>query len=92
VEVDTAGRIQTFREKQGLRQPGWINAGVYLLARPLLEALPTDRPISLEREAFPAWLAGGLGGFARQAAFLDVGTPESFAQAEMFLAAVGTGT
>ncbi|MCI0455432.1 MAG: nucleotidyltransferase family protein [Gemmataceae bacterium] len=86
VEVDAAGRIRAFREKQGLARPGWINAGIYLLARRLLEALPAGRPVSLEREAFPAWLAGGLGGPVRRAAFLDVGTPESLAQAEAFLA------
>jgi NDP-sugar pyrophosphorylase family protein len=86
VEVDASGRIRAFREKQGLNRPGWINAGVYLLARQLLEALPAGRPVSLEHEAFPAWLARGLGGDARRAAFLDVGTPESLAQAEAFFA------
>jgi NDP-sugar pyrophosphorylase family protein len=90
VEADAAGRIQAFREKQGLSRPGWVNAGVYLLARRLLETLPAGRPVSLEREAFPAWLGEGLGGYARRAAFLDVGTPESLAQAERFLVAVRT--
>ncbi len=88
VETDESGRITAFREKQGLARPGWINAGVYLLARRLLEEVPEGRPVSLEREMFPAWLAGGLGGYARRAAFLDVGTPESLAQAESFLAGV----
>jgi D-glycero-alpha-D-manno-heptose 1-phosphate guanylyltransferase len=91
VDVDATGRIQAFREKQGLSGPGWINAGIYLLPRQLLEALPADRPVSLEREAFPAWLLRGLGGCSRRAAFLDVGTPESLAQAEAFLAGVRTG-
>jgi NDP-sugar pyrophosphorylase family protein len=90
VETDASGRIQAFREKQGLSRPGWINAGVYLLARAHLEELPAGRPVSLEREAFPAWLAEGLGGYTRRAAFLDVGTPESLAQAETFLAGVRT--
>jgi NDP-sugar pyrophosphorylase family protein len=88
VDVGASGRIRAFREKQGLDRPGWINAGVYLLARSLLERLPADRPVSLEREAFPLWLAEGLGGWARRAAFLDVGTPESLARAEAFLAGV----
>jgi NDP-sugar pyrophosphorylase family protein len=88
VEVDTTERIRVFREKQGPVRPGWINAGVYLLASSLLERLPADRPVSLEREAFPVWLAEGLGGCARRAPFLDVGTPQSLAQAEAFLAGV----
>jgi NDP-sugar pyrophosphorylase family protein len=88
VEVDATGRIRVFHEKQGRAVPGWINAGVYLLARSLLERLASDRPVSLEREAFPVWLAEGMGGWARRAAFLDVGTPESLARAEAFLAGV----
>ena len=85
VEVDATGRIQAFREKQGLAQPGWINAGVYLLPRRLLETIPEGQAVSLEHSVFPNWLAAGLGGYARRAAFLDVGTPESLAQAEAFL-------
>jgi NDP-sugar pyrophosphorylase family protein len=88
VETDGSDRIAAFREKQGVARPGWINAGVYLLARRLLQELPEGRPVSLEREMFPAWLARGLGGYARRAAFLDVGTPDSLAQAETFLAGV----
>lgn len=84
VAVNAAGRIVAFREKEGLAQPGWINAGVYLLSRRLCESLPADRPVSLEREAFPNWLADGLGGFTCRAAFLDIGTPESLARAEAF--------
>jgi NDP-sugar pyrophosphorylase family protein len=88
VETDAAGRLLAFREKQGLAQPGWINAGIYLLARQLIEDLPAEQPVSLERDAFPRWLANGLGGYARRAPFLDVGTPESFARAEEFLTRV----
>lgn len=90
VEVDEAGRIQSFREKEGLSRPGWINAGVYLLPRRWVEALPAG-PMSLERDGFPVWLRDGLGGFAREAAFLDVGTPETLAQAEAFFAAARPG-
>jgi histidinol-phosphate phosphatase family protein len=84
VDFDPDGRILAFREKEGLVQPGWINAGIYLLSRCLLESLAAGQPVSLEREAFPAWLAGGLGGFPCRSAFLDIGTPESLAQAEAF--------
>jgi NDP-sugar pyrophosphorylase family protein len=92
VDVDDTGQIQQFREKRGLAEPGWINGGVYLLARRLLEAIPAGRAVSLEHEMFPRWLAEGLGGYAREAPFLDIGTPESLAQAEAFLTRSRTAT
>lgn len=89
VEVDGQGAIRSFREKRGMAEPGWINAGIYLLSRRLVEKLPQGRAVSLEREAFPLWLTEGLGGYQRQAAFLDIGTPESLAQADAFFQRVG---
>jgi NDP-sugar pyrophosphorylase family protein len=88
VTVAAGGAIQSFQEKRGLPEPGWINGGIYLLSRRLVAALPQGRAVSLEREAFPAWLAEGLGGYQRTAPFLDIGTPESLARAEAFLKAL----
>jgi NDP-sugar pyrophosphorylase family protein len=88
VERTPEGRVMAFREKEGVARPGWINAGVYLLSRQLCEALPAGHAVSLEREAFPEWLAAGLGGFECRAAFLDMGTPESLAQADAFFASL----
>jgi D-glycero-alpha-D-manno-heptose 1-phosphate guanylyltransferase len=85
VLTDERGVIQAFREKEGRPIPGWINAGVYLLSRRLLEPLAEGQAYSLEKELFPRWLQQGLGGYRVQAAFLDIGTPESLAQASAFL-------
>lgn len=86
VELDPDGVVTAFREKQPQGGPGWINAGVYLLERHLLEAIPPDREVSLEREVFPALVGRGLHGYAEGRRFLDIGTPESFAQAQGFFA------
>src|SRR5438128_256368 len=40
VEVSEKGAIRSFNEKRGLAAPGWINAGVYFLARDFIEDLP----------------------------------------------------
>jgi NDP-sugar pyrophosphorylase family protein len=88
VQTDSRGVIEAFREKEGRAVPGWINAGIYLLSRKLLEPLPQGQAFSMERELFPRWLERGLGGYRVKAAFLDIGTPESLAQAEAFLAGV----
>jgi NDP-sugar pyrophosphorylase family protein len=78
--------VLAFEEKGGHVGPGWINAGVYLLQRQILEEIPANRPVSLEREVFPRWIGNGLYGHPVRGKFLDIGTPESFAEAEAFFA------
>ncbi|MBY0514695.1 MAG: nucleotidyltransferase family protein [Gemmataceae bacterium] len=81
-------RVVRFEEKCPTPAPGRINAGVYLLNRALLEAVPAGRPASLERDLLPNWVAAGLvGGFAAGGRFIDIGVPESYAAAEAFFAA-----
>jgi NDP-sugar pyrophosphorylase family protein len=84
VTIDEAGRVLTFSEKTA-PGPGWINAGVYVLSRLVLDAIPTGRAVSLEREVLPAWIGRGLHGHATDGAFLDIGTPQSYAAAGAFL-------
>ena len=82
VSFDAAGAVTSFVEKGASVGPGWINAGIYLLGRALLESIPADRPVSLERETFPAWIGRGLAAFPTAGKFLDIGTPESYAAAQ----------
>jgi D-glycero-alpha-D-manno-heptose 1-phosphate guanylyltransferase len=78
-------RLQRFAEKQP--GAGVINAGMYLLKSRLLARLPDITPLSIERDVFPDWLADGedLRVCVRCGEFLDIGTPESLAQADDFL-------
>lgn len=94
VEMDAAGSVTAFHEKRvGSERPlpGFINAGIYLLSRALIESIPSDRPVSLEREVFPAWLGGRLHAWQSTGGFIDIGTPESFASADRFFAAPRKG-
>jgi D-glycero-alpha-D-manno-heptose 1-phosphate guanylyltransferase len=81
VELDADGRITGFTEKSGSGGPGWINAGIYLMERRLLEELPHG-PLSLEREVFSTWVDRGLGAYQSSGRFIDIGTPDSYASAE----------
>ncbi len=83
--TDDDGQILSFEEKGGREGPGWINAGIYLLARRLVMTIPVGRSVSLEREAFPGWVGRGLYGYRSDGRFLDIGTPESYATAEQVL-------
>jgi NDP-sugar pyrophosphorylase family protein len=89
VEVDPSGAVRGFHEKDGARGPGLINAGVYLLARDLLRAIPSSAPCSFEREVLPAWCDGRLRGYVTRGRFVDIGTPESYASATTLLAEEG---
>lgn len=78
-------RVDRFGEKQESSGAGWINAGIYVINRPLIEEIPESRPVSLEREMFPAWVGRNcLYGFRCQGRFLDIGTPQSYVQAQTF--------
>lgn len=87
VLFDDRGRVTAFEEKGRSAGPGWINAGLYLLSRPLLESIPAGRAVSLEREVFPAWAGRGLVAWPTDGAFIDIGDPASYAAAEAFFKA-----
>lgn len=82
VEFDSNNVITRFAEK-GQSGRGWINAGIYLLNREFIESIPVGRPVSIEREVFPAWV-GRLRAFPTHGRFLDIGTPETYAAAQDF--------
>jgi len=82
VPTDEAGRVLAFLEKSPEPVTDQINAGCYVFRRPVLEAIPAGRPVSVERETFPGLLAGGatLLGYVESAYWLDIGTPANFVQ------------
>jgi phosphoheptose isomerase/choline kinase len=84
VRVDAEGRIVRFLEK-GERGSGLISCGVYLLGRSLIEAIPTARPVSLERDIFPKFAGRRLWSVVGQGIFIDIGTPEALAKADNLL-------
>jgi NDP-sugar pyrophosphorylase family protein len=84
VRVAAADRIVGFEEKDGTGGAGWINAGIYVIERELLETIPSDRAVSLEREMFPAWIGRGVYGFKSRGRFIDIGIPETYAAAGRF--------
>ncbi len=86
IEFDAHKAITCFDEKTAARTRGWINAGVYLIGRELLLSIPAGRPVSLEREIFPAWVGRRLYAFPITGKFFDIGTPETYAAAHELLA------
>ena len=86
VHVNADGAVISFDEKNSGGGLGWINAGIYLLNRHMIQRVPTNRAVSLEREVFPAWIGRGLYGYQSEGRFLDIGTPETYTAAGRFFA------
>ena len=57
-----------------------ISAGAYVLEREILELVPPDRNVSIEREVWPLLVGDGLYGFPSESYWLDIGTPERYLQ------------
>lgn len=86
LRIGPGGRIVAFEEKSEEAGPKWINGGVYLLSEKFLVGMPATKPLSLERDVFPQHLADGLLAYRVCGRFIDIGLPESFAEAQSFFA------
>jgi len=77
------GEIVEFREKPDAREidTDEINAGAYLLERSVLDLIPPDQEVSIEREVFPRLVGEGLYGVRLDGYWIDIGTPDRFLQA-----------
>jgi mannose-1-phosphate guanylyltransferase len=58
-----------------------INAGAYLLERSVLDRIPPDQEVSIEREVFPKLIGDGFYGIRLEGYWIDIGTPDRFLQA-----------
>src|ERR1700746_1600911 len=80
VPTDDEGRVVAFLEKTQDPPTDQINAGCYVFRRSVIDRIPTGRPVSVEREVFPALLSDGLRlcGYVDATYWRDMGTPEDF--------------
>jgi mannose-1-phosphate guanylyltransferase len=80
-------RITAFVEKpEPERAPShWINAGLAIWARSVLDRIPRGRPVSFEQEVVPGLLANGLYGFRLAGFWDDAGTRERLLGCQRFL-------
>lgn len=90
VETAPDGRILGFREKPASAEEittDTINAGVYLLDAALLARIPAGRPVSIEREVFPALIDEGVPcyGWCPEAYWRDIGSPAAYHAAQVDL-------
>lgn len=84
IKFDDHNHVLAFEEKGSFTGPGWINAGIYLMDRDIVSGIPDKRFVSLEKEIFPSLIGKNLYGFKNAGKFLDIGTPDDFANAGLF--------
>jgi mannose-1-phosphate guanylyltransferase len=77
------GEITEFLEKPDPDQidTDEINAGAYLLERSVLDRIPPDQAVSIEREVFPQLIGDGLYGIRLDGYWIDIGTPDRYLDA-----------
>jgi mannose-1-phosphate guanylyltransferase len=78
--TDERDRVTAFLEKDPHPVTDQINAGTYVFTRSVVEAIPSGRPVSVERETFPGLLSDGalMIGHLDSTYWRDLGQPADF--------------
>ncbi len=83
------GTVRAFLEK-GHSGPGWINAGTYILGPKLRTRLRSHGAFSFEHDLLvPGVKSIGALAFRSSGRFIDIGTPEDYARAQLFFRPLG---
>ena len=83
VELSAENRVKSFLEKMEKPPSNSINAGCYIFNRSIIDEIPAQKVVSVERESFPQLLAADkkVFGFIDQSYWLDIGTPAALVSA-----------
>jgi len=88
VEFEEVGRVRGFREKPapGTTTSRHVNAGTYVFEPDVLDIMPGDAPLSVERVTFPVLVERApLFAHPTDDYWLDAGRPESYLRANLDL-------
>ena len=77
VPTTAEGQVEAFLEKMENPVTNWINAGCYVFNREVIDSIPRDTVVSVERETFPALISNKrrVFGYKEAAYWLDIGNP-----------------
>ncbi len=83
VEYESDFRVRAFNEKMENPPTNMINAGCYIFAREVIDSIPENEVISVERQTFPKLLEEQARVFAYvdRSYWLDIGTPAALLKA-----------
>ena len=77
VPTTAEGQVEAFLEKMENPVTNWINAGCYVFNREVIDSIPRDTVVSVERETFPSLISNKrrVFGYKEGAYWLDIGNP-----------------
>ncbi len=86
VSIDNRGMVTQYEKESVNGSLHYVDAGVLILKKIILNAVPSDEKISLEQEIIPGFIARHeCSGFVTQERFYDIGTPERLEHFETYL-------
>lgn len=86
VGISEDWRITGFSEKLSVVE-GYINAGVYIFEKRILDHIPKNEKVSLEKEILPNLLSEErIFGFLTRSYFIDIGVPKDYFRFQMDVA------
>ncbi|MFY0254950.1 nucleotidyltransferase family protein [Chitinophaga sp. 30R24] len=87
IQLDAAQRINAFHEKQFCGE-GLINGGIYFTTANFLRSLALPEIFSFEKAVLePGVTTGNFYGFISDTYFIDIGIPEDYTAAQLYLGA-----
>lgn len=85
IEFDNQNYIKAFKEKpqKGETNSKWINAGIYIFEPKVLNEIPKDKIVSIEKDTYPLLLNKGykMTAYKYFDYWLDIGTLEKYIKA-----------
>lgn len=85
IEYSPDDTIVSFTEKPkpGEEKSHFINAGIYVFEPRVLDLIPPEKPVSVERDTFPLLLKSGyrMAVYRGDGYWIDIGTPQKYMQA-----------
>jgi len=86
VVLKDENRITEFSEKPSESTFAFVNAGVYVINRALLNSLQPDKQYSLEKTCLPSWIhSHRIFGMVTDKPVCDIGTPERYINSQTIL-------
>ena len=83
VELSADNQVKSFLEKMENPVSNIINAGCYIFNRKIIDLIPDNKVVSVERDTFPSLLSSGakVYGYLDSSYWLDIGNPEALVKA-----------
>ncbi len=83
VQTDASDRITLFAEKNASSGQGFINGGIYLINKQLLQRHPQPHKFSFEKDLMEKiYQSEPIFGYKSDVYFIDIGIPDDYARAQ----------